>query len=83
MSDPNTHVKSALASKIMGLSPILGKDKSVLPSCCVYRESNGGVLLLICSTIEHLLPLFLLQLKDEVSDSEMCVANILCNLDGC
>lgn len=35
--------QSALASAIMGLSPILGKD----------------------STIEHLLPLFLAQLKDE------------------
>ena len=44
MSDANQHVKSALASVIMGLSPILGKD----------------------STIEHLLPLFLAQLKDEV-----------------
>lgn len=44
MSDANQHVKSALASVIMGLSPILGKD----------------------NTIEHLLPLFLAQLKDEV-----------------
>uniref|UniRef100_A0A4W2CFQ3 Uncharacterized protein n=1 Tax=Bos indicus x Bos taurus TaxID=30522 RepID=A0A4W2CFQ3_BOBOX len=43
VSDANQHVKSALASVIMGLSPILGKD----------------------STIEHLLPLFLAQLKDE------------------
>ena len=25
--DPNQHVKSALASVIMGLSPMLGKDK--------------------------------------------------------
>uniref|UniRef100_H3AV76 Protein phosphatase 2 scaffold subunit Aalpha n=1 Tax=Latimeria chalumnae TaxID=7897 RepID=H3AV76_LATCH len=45
VSDANQHVKSALASVIMGLSPILGKD----------------------NTIEHLLPLFLAQLKDEVS----------------
>lgn len=44
MSDANQHVKSALASVIMGLSPILGKD----------------------NTVEHLLPLFLAQLKDEV-----------------
>lgn len=29
VSDANQHVKSALASVIMGLSPILGKDKSV------------------------------------------------------
>ncbi|KAG8570116.1 hypothetical protein GDO81_014716, partial [Engystomops pustulosus] len=43
VSDANQHVKSALASVIMGLSPILGKD----------------------NTIEHLLPLFLAQLKDE------------------
>lgn len=42
--DPNQHVKSALASVIMGLSPMLGKD----------------------NTIEHLLPLFLTMLKDEV-----------------
>lgn len=41
--DPNQHVKSALASVIMGLSPILGR----------------------ANTIEHLLPLFLQQLKDE------------------
>ena len=27
VADPNSHVKSALASVIMGLSPILGKDK--------------------------------------------------------
>ena len=27
VADPNTHVKSALASIIMGLSPILGKHK--------------------------------------------------------
>lgn len=45
MSDTNQHVKTALASVIMGLSTILGKE----------------------NTIEHLLPLFLAQLKDEVS----------------
>ena len=38
--------QSALASVIMGLSPILGKN----------------------NTIEHLLPLFLSQLKDECPD---------------
>jgi len=27
VSDANTHVKSALASVVMGLSPILGKEK--------------------------------------------------------
>lgn len=46
VSDTNQHVKSALASVIMGLSTILGKD----------------------NTIEHLLPLFLAQLKDEVKE---------------
>lgn len=45
VSDTNQHVKSALASVIMGLSTILGKE----------------------NTIEHLLPLFLTQLKDEVT----------------
>ncbi len=49
MSDTNQHVKSALASVIMGLSTILGKD----------------------STVEHLLPLFLAQLKDEVTHLEL------------
>lgn len=29
VADPNTHVKSSLASIIMGLSPILGKHKYV------------------------------------------------------
>lgn len=51
VSDTNQHVKSALASVIMGLSTILGKD----------------------NTIEHLLPLFLAQLKDEVSPLCVCV----------
>jgi serine/threonine-protein phosphatase 2A regulatory subunit A len=32
VSDANQHVKSALASVIMGLSPILGKDKLVVIS---------------------------------------------------
>lgn len=31
--DPNQHVKSALASVIMGLSPMLGKDKYVWLMC--------------------------------------------------
>lgn len=50
VSDTNQHVKSALASVIMGLSTILGKD----------------------NTIEHLLPLFLAQLKDEVKEMWTC-----------
>lgn len=38
VADPNQHVKSALASVIMGLSPILGKHKSVflLSIVCKY-----------------------------------------------
>ncbi|XP_015586604.1 serine/threonine-protein phosphatase 2A 65 kDa regulatory subunit A alpha isoform isoform X1 [Cephus cinctus] len=56
VSDPNQHVKSALASVIMGLSPILGKHL----------------------TIEHLLPLFLCQLKDECPEVRL---NIISNLD--
>lgn len=50
VSDTNQHVKSALASVIMGLSTILGKD----------------------NTVEHLLPLFLAQLKDEVVYCALC-----------
>ena len=34
--DANQHVKSALASVIMGLSPILGKDKSVFNWVAVF-----------------------------------------------
>ncbi|GIX88389.1 hypothetical protein CEXT_202481 [Caerostris extrusa] len=56
VADANQHVKSALASVIMGLSPILGKQ----------------------NTIEHLLPLFLSQLKDECPDVRL---NIISNLD--
>lgn len=56
VADPNQHVKSALASVIMGLSPILGKH----------------------NTIEHLLPLFLSQLKDECPEVRL---NIISNLD--
>lgn len=56
VADPNQHVKSALASVIMGLSPILGRH----------------------NTIEHLLPLFLTQLKDECPEVRL---NIISNLD--
>ncbi|XP_062912707.1 serine/threonine-protein phosphatase 2A 65 kDa regulatory subunit A alpha isoform-like isoform X3 [Mobula hypostoma] len=56
VSDGNEHVKSALASVIMGLSPILGMD----------------------STVEHLLPLFLVQLKDECPEVRL---NIISNLE--
>lgn len=56
VADPNQHVRSALASVIMGLSPILGRH----------------------STIEHLLPLFLSQLKDECPEVRL---NIISNLD--
>lgn len=56
VADPNQHVKSALASVIMGLSPILGRQ----------------------NTIEHLLPLFLTQLKDECPEVRL---NIISNLD--
>merc|ERR1711934_572924 len=56
VTDANQHVKSALASVIMGLSPILGKT----------------------NTIEHLLPLFLSQLKDECPEVRL---NIISNLD--
>jgi len=56
VNDPNQHVKSAMASVIMGLSPILGKN----------------------NTIQHLLPLFLNQLKDECPEVRL---NIISNLD--
>lgn len=56
VSDPNQHVKSALASVIMGLSPMLGSY----------------------NTVEQLLPLFLVQLKDECPEVRL---NIISNLD--
>ncbi|XP_019561731.1 serine/threonine-protein phosphatase PP2A 65 kDa regulatory subunit [Aedes albopictus] len=56
VADPNQHVKSALASVIMGLSPILGRN----------------------NTIEHLLQLFLIQLKDEWPEVRL---NIISTLD--
>ncbi|XP_042555996.1 serine/threonine-protein phosphatase 2A 65 kDa regulatory subunit A alpha isoform-like [Dipodomys spectabilis] len=55
-SDANQHVKSALASVIIGLSPLLGKD----------------------NTIDHLLPLFLAQLRDRCLEVRL---NIISNLD--
>lgn len=56
VTDANQHVKSALASVIMGLAPILGKDL----------------------TVDHLLPLFLTQLKDDCPEVRL---NIISNLD--
>lgn len=56
VADSNQHVKSALASVIMRLSPILGRN----------------------NTIEHLLPLFLVQLKDEWPEVRL---NIISTLD--
>eukprot|EP00731_Ephydatia_muelleri_P009439 Em0005g25a len=56
-TDTNQHVKSALASVIMSLSPIVGKE----------------------STIEHLLPLFLIQLKDECPEVRL---NIISSLES-
>ena len=41
VSDGHQHVKSALASVIMGISPILGKEKSVFiecPTCHKYTN---------------------------------------------
>ncbi|XP_042555999.1 serine/threonine-protein phosphatase 2A 65 kDa regulatory subunit A alpha isoform-like [Dipodomys spectabilis] len=56
VSDANQHMKSALASVIIGLSPLLGKD----------------------NTIDHLLPLFLAQLRDRCLEVRL---NIISNLD--
>ena len=56
VNDGNQHVKSALASVIMGLGPIFGKQH----------------------TIEHLLPLFLIQLKDDCPEVRL---NIISSLD--
>lgn len=93
VNDANQHVKSALASVVMGLSPVLGKDKwvayvllwavwlinviRILISKLCYMLLH--VMPCDChSTIEHLLPLFLTQLKDECSEVRL---NIISNLD--
>lgn len=36
VADPNQHVKSALASVIMGLSPILGKNKQANTTIFIF-----------------------------------------------
>ena len=41
VGDMNQHVKSALASVIMGLSPILGKDKYVLVSATMIQSDES------------------------------------------
>ena len=75
--DANQHVKSALASVIMGLSPILGKNKWV-DWFFTWNQFFNLFLPFFFSTIEHLLPLFLNQLKDECPEVRL---NIISNLD--
>ena len=51
MSDPSQHVKSAVASVIMGLSPILGKEKLVHCVCvcvCVHVCWKCPFCFLVC-----------------------------------
>ncbi|KAL0973031.1 hypothetical protein UPYG_G00197960 [Umbra pygmaea] len=95
VSDTNQHVKSALASVIMGLSTIHdgyggveffdeklntlckawlidhGKNNLTDPGRRVRRSDPDN-------TVEHLLPLFLAQLKDECPEVRL---NIISNLD--
>ena len=40
VNDPNQHVKAALASVIMGLSPILGKEKYALKPNAVLKNGR-------------------------------------------
>ncbi len=56
VNDPNQHVKTALASVVMGLAPVVGKEQ----------------------TVEHLLPMYLLLLKDETAEVRL---NIISSLD--
>jgi serine/threonine-protein phosphatase 2A regulatory subunit A len=73
VGDMNQHVKSALASVIMGLSPILGKDKY---GFIRFKQQRNCILFF--STLEHLLPLFLNQLKDDYPEVRL---NIISNLE--
>ncbi|KAM0821336.1 hypothetical protein ACQ4PT_072307 [Festuca glaucescens] len=72
-SDSSQHVRSALASVIMGMAPVLGKQLGTL----------GNLISLISgflqdATIEQLLPIFLSLLKDEFPDVRL---NIISKLD--
>lgn len=75
-SDASQHVRGSLATQISGLAPILGKEQyvpylSVVPGYMTHLH-------LKCSTIEHLLPLFLQLLKDEAPEVRL---NIISKLD--
>ncbi|KAL0678650.1 hypothetical protein Bca4012_006631 [Brassica carinata] len=69
-TDSSQHVRSALASVIMGMAPILGKTLSIVIN--ILKSSIQD------STIEHLLPIFLSLLKDEFPDVRL---NIISKLD--
>ena len=75
VTDANQRVKSALARVIMRLSPILGK---VISELIIIIVGELTVALFQNNTTEHLLPLFLSQLKDECPDVRL---NIISNLD--
>ncbi|KRX81677.1 Serine/threonine-protein phosphatase 2A 65 kDa regulatory subunit A alpha isoform [Trichinella sp. T6] len=58
VNDVNQHVKTSLASVIMGMAPLLGREK----------------------TVEHLLPMYLMLLKDETAEiNEVIGVNQLAN----
>lgn len=56
VQEANMHVKTTLASQVMGLAPLLGKQ----------------------NVIDHLIPIFLAQLRDENPDVRL---NVICNLE--
>jgi hypothetical protein len=53
VGDMNQHVKSALASVIMGLSPILGKDKYVEIRDFILKINNRILFLVHLSIFYH------------------------------
>ena len=78
VTDANQHVKSALASVIMGLSPILGKNNTIehlLPLFLSQVLTNHITYTVLTN---QNVTLHILQLKDECPDVRL---NIISNLD--
>lgn len=59
VTDPNQHVKTALASVIMGLAPILGKDLTMEHLLPIYltllRDETAEVRLNIISSLDKVI----------------------------
>lgn len=80
VTDQWEHVRASLANVIMGLSKTVGKDLYVYGNDFILLKKIRTCLLIFLvlarshdSTIEHLLPLFLRLLKDDVGGLRHCL----------